>query len=161
MKYLCVVSKQLNYIISAFFLIITFTGLFLFIQKIPLDRKQKEIVIIDDFPGESSSPAVQKGRAIFNSKCASCHIMFKDATGPDLSAAIDGEQWSDRKKLYAWIRNPAAFMKNDAYTQNLKKLYKAGMTAFPDLTDEEIDAIVEYVRSRKKVEVVAMPMALR
>ena len=52
----------------------------------------------------------QDGKAIFNSKCAACHNVFKNSTGPALGGMEERGPWSDRKKLYAWIHNPAAFM---------------------------------------------------
>ncbi len=79
------------------------------------------------------------------SKCASCHALFKDMTGPSLAMAIRSEQWADRKRLYDWIRNPEAFMKKDPYTKGLKEKFGSMMTAFPNLSNEEIDDIVEYI----------------
>lgn len=90
------------------------------------------------------------GKRLFNQKCASCHSLFKTVVGPRLNDIIDNDQWTDRKKLSAWIRNPAAFMKNDPYTQRLKAAYGTMMLGFPDITDGEIDAIVEYIRQARK-----------
>jgi cytochrome c1 len=70
-------------------------------------------------------------------------------TGPGLLAALEGDQWSDRKKLYAWVRNPAAYMKNDQYTSKLKEMYGSMMMAFPNLSDQDIDAIVDYITVSK------------
>ena len=90
----------------------------------------------------------QDGKAIFNSKCAACHQVFKNSTGPALGGMEDRGPWGDRKKLYAWIHNPAAFMANDPYTQGLKDSHNGIlMTGFPDLTEGEIDAIVDYVNT--------------
>ena len=33
--------------------------------------------------------SAQDGAAIFRARCASCHIMGKDATGPNLVGALD------------------------------------------------------------------------
>jgi cytochrome c1 len=66
-------------------------------------------------------------------------------TGPSLGAALQNERWADRKRLYEWIRNPEAFMKKDTYTNELRKQYGSMMQAFPTLTDDEIDAIVNYI----------------
>lgn len=68
-------------------------------------------------------------------------------TGPSLAMTIRNDQWADRKRLYAWIRDPEEFMKTDLYTKQLKKQYGSLMTAFPNLTDEEIDSIIEYITS--------------
>lgn len=90
----------------------------------------------------------QDGKAIFNSKCAACHNVFKNSTGPALGGMEDRGPWADRKKLYAWIHNPAAFITNDPYTQGLKDSHNGIlMTGFPDMTEAEIDAIVDYVNT--------------
>ena len=58
----------------------------------------------------------QDGAAIFQQNCASCHALNKDLTGPKLAGVEGRGPWSDRKKLYAWIHNPAKFMQTDPYT---------------------------------------------
>jgi cytochrome c2 len=85
------------------------------------------------------------GKTLFNSKCASCHILFKDATGPGILGFEERGPWKDRNKLYAWIINPAKFMETDPYTRNLKKIFGSMMQSFPDIKDEEVDAIVDYI----------------
>ena len=90
----------------------------------------------------------QDGKAIFNQKCATCHSIFKDLTGPALGGLEERGPWSDRKKLHAWVHNPAGFMATDPYTQALKpKFHDVVMTGFPDLKDEEIDAVVTYINA--------------
>ncbi|MBX2922017.1 MAG: c-type cytochrome [Chitinophagaceae bacterium] len=96
----------------------------------------------------SISVNAQDGKAIFNQKCATCHSITKNLTGPALAGFEERGPWSDRKKLYAWIHNPAAFMASDPYTQGLKAQYNGiVMTGFPDLKEAEIDAIVTYVNT--------------
>lgn len=88
----------------------------------------------------------QDGAAIFQNNCASCHSVTKTLTGPALGGLESRGPWGDRKKLYAWIHNPAGFMANDPYTQGLKSQFGGVvMTAFPDLSEKEIDAVVDYI----------------
>jgi cytochrome c553 len=88
----------------------------------------------------------QDGAQIFQSNCASCHAITKNLTGPALAGFESRGPWSDRKKVYDWVHNPAKFMATDPYTQGLKQQYGGVvMTAFPQLSDKEIDAIVDYV----------------
>jgi cytochrome c553 len=88
----------------------------------------------------------QDGAQIFQQNCASCHALNKNLTGPALAGFEARGPWSDRKQLYAWINNPAKFMQTDEYTQNLKAQYGGVvMTGFPNLSEKEIDAIVEYI----------------
>ncbi len=88
----------------------------------------------------------QDGKAIFQDNCASCHSVTKDLTGPALKGLTTRGPWTDRKKLYEWVHNPAGFMKNDPYTQGLKAQFGgAMMTAFPTLSEKEIDAVVDHI----------------
>ena len=77
----------------------------------------------------------QDGRALFTSKCQTCHSPFKDLIGPALKGLQDRGPWSDKQKLYDWVHNPPGFMAKDAYTQSLKvRMGGSVMTGFPDLT---------------------------
>lgn len=90
--------------------------------------------------------AAQDGKAIFQDNCASCHSVTKDLTGPKLAGVTTRGPWTDRKKLYDWIHNPAKFMASDPYTQGLKQQFGgAMMTPFPQLSEKEIDAVIDYV----------------
>ncbi len=90
----------------------------------------------------------QDGKALFQTNCASCHAVGKKLTGPALAGLEGRGPWSDRKKLYAWIKNPAGFAKTDAYAANLIKEYNGVlMTGFPGLAEAEIDAIVTYINT--------------
>jgi cytochrome c2 len=95
--------------------------------------------------------SAQDGKAIFSDNCASCHSVFKDLTGPALGGVTTRGPWTDRKKLYDWVHNPAGFMKNDPYTQGLKaKFGGTVMTAFASLSEKEIDAVIDYVEKTFK-----------
>ncbi|MBL7734116.1 MAG: c-type cytochrome [Chitinophagaceae bacterium] len=94
----------------------------------------------------ASTLLAQDGGAIFQQNCASCHAINKDLTGPKLSGLEERGPWGDRKKLYEWVHNPAKFMQTDPYTQQLKTQFgNAMMTGFPQLSEAEIDAIVDYI----------------
>ena len=89
----------------------------------------------------------QDGKALFISKCQSCHLVFKDATGPALMNIEDRHKWADHNELLKWIQNPAAYMANDPYTQGLKAKFGSVMQGFPDFTVKEVDAVVSYINS--------------
>ena len=104
------------------------------------------LVFISLFIGNKSF--AQDGKALFQTNCASCHAVGKKLTGPALAGVEGRGPWSDRKKLYAWIKNPAAFAKTDAYAANLIKEYNGVlMTGFAGLAEAEIDAIVGYINT--------------
>ncbi len=94
--------------------------------------------------------AAYEGKIIYIYKCAACHNLFRGGTGPSILRFEDRGPWSDRQSLYAWIRNPAEFMKTNSYARGLKEAYGSMMTAFPDITDEEIDNIVAYINYVRK-----------
>ncbi|MFM2387729.1 MAG: hypothetical protein RL660_2486 [Bacteroidota bacterium] len=93
--------------------------------------------------------AAPDGKALFSTNCASCHHPVKNATGPALqgiSGRAPSKDW-----IYKWIRNSASVIASgDKYANELyAKWNKTAMTAFPNLSTEEIDAIVNYVESYK------------
>ena len=88
----------------------------------------------------------QNGEQLFKQNCASCHAIDKDVTGPALAGVAERGPWAeDKKNLYQWVHNPAGFMAKNPYTQALKAKYGVMMTGFPQLKENEIDAIIGYV----------------
>ena len=89
----------------------------------------------------------QDGKALFSQNCASCHAVNKRLTGPALAGVED--RWPDKKNLYSWIKNNAAFLKTgDPYATKLYNEYnKTAMNLFPSLTDKDIDAILGYIKT--------------
>ncbi|MCE2676274.1 MAG: c-type cytochrome [Sediminibacterium sp.] len=89
----------------------------------------------------------QDGKALFSQNCASCHAVNKNLTGPALAGVED--RWAEKKNLYAWIKNSAAYLKTgDPYAVKLYNDYnKTAMNLFPSLTDQDIDAILAYIKT--------------
>lgn len=89
----------------------------------------------------------QDGKALFQQNCASCHAVSKDLTGPKL-AGIE-ERVPDKKLLYAWIRNNQAVLAtgNKYFTDLYNQWNKTAMNLYPNLTDEEIAAIITHVNT--------------
>ena len=98
----------------------------------------------------SNAQDAAAGKTIFMSKCASCHNVLKKGTGPALAGLEERHNWADHKELLAWINNPAAYMAKDPYTQGLKAEYGSMMTAFADVTLQDVDNIVAYVNEAAK-----------
>ena len=90
---------------------------------------------------------IAKGKALFNSKCASCHFISKPSTGPALAGLEERHKWADHNELLKWINNPAAYILQDAYTQGLLAQYGSMMTGFPDITLKDVDDLVAYINS--------------
>jgi mono/diheme cytochrome c family protein len=89
--------------------------------------------------------AAPDGKALFQSNCASCHNPLKDATGPALKGidkTFPSKEWG-----YKWVHNSQALVlagDKDAVAI-FTKYAKVPMTAFPQLSNEDIDAILKYV----------------
>jgi hypothetical protein len=88
--------------------------------------------------------SAQDGKALFMSKCASCHNPLKDGIGPALMNLEERGKWADHKEILKWATNPAAYMASDPYTQGLKTKFGSMMSA-QELTIKDVDAIVTYI----------------
>ena len=107
---------------------------------------------------QEADPA--KGKALFNANCAACHKLDKKMTGPALrnvETRLSEEEGLDREWLYSWIRNSSAMIKSgDAYANKIYTEYNgAAMTAFPQLTDEDLSNILAYTAEEKAAPVAA------
>ncbi|MCY1525284.1 Cytochrome c7 c [compost metagenome] len=85
-----------------------------------------------------------EGRTLFKGKCASCHALDHDGTGPALTAKLNelDEAWAIK-----WIRNNAALIASgDKLAIEASKFSPSEMTAFPTLTDDQIKNIIAYAK---------------
>ena len=92
--------------------------------------------------------SAQDGKALFISKCASCHNVFKDVTGPKLGGVINQDPYNgDKTKMYHWIRNVNTLIETDPHYKDLHARFNSVMTQFPEaaLSNADIDAIITYV----------------
>ncbi|OQP51007.1 hypothetical protein A4H97_04080 [Niastella yeongjuensis] len=153
-------NKEVNYVLQGFFLTLVVVGAIAFsnlLLSIPPPEEpatvESHFIPIDSYkPGNGHD-----GKAIFQNNCASCHSAFKDLTGPALSGI--SQRLPDRKLLYQWVQNPAAVLKSgNVYFNTLKKRFNdVQMTAFPDLSNAEIDAVIDYITVTYKA---GMPASL-
>ncbi|MCI1268122.1 MAG: c-type cytochrome [Saprospiraceae bacterium] len=96
-----------------------------------------------------AAPSIDAGKASFKNNCASCHNknMKDNLTGPAL-AGVEA-RWSAFPKadLYSWIRNSQGLIaKGHPRAVELYNTYnKLVMTAFPAISDEEIESILLYI----------------
>jgi len=90
-----------------------------------------------------------KGKQLFNQNCAACHALERKMTGPALAnveTRLAEDEGLDKEWLYAWIKNSAGVIASgDAYANKIYAEYnQAAMTAFPTLSNEDIDNILAY-----------------
>ncbi|GAA3601713.1 cytochrome c3 family protein [Flavivirga amylovorans] len=105
-----------------------------------------------------------KGKALFNANCAACHQLDKKMTGPALrhvEQRLSDDQGLDRDWIYAWIRNSSGVIKSgDAYANKIYNEYGgAAMTAFPQLSDDDLNNILAYTAEEKAAPVAAVASA--
>ncbi|WP_406685665.1 c-type cytochrome [Seonamhaeicola sp. MEBiC1930] len=96
-----------------------------------------------------------KGKSLFNTNCAACHHLDKKMTGPALrhvERRLSDDEGLDRDWIYTWVRNSSAVIKSgDAYANKVYNEYGgAAMTAFPQLSDEDLNNILAYTAQEKQ-----------
>ena len=84
-----------------------------------------------------------KGKEIFNTNCAACHKLDAKATGPALRGV--GAKY-DKTWIYKWVHNSADLIKSGdaAAVKVFEENNKIPMTAFPQLSEADIDNIIAY-----------------
>jgi cytochrome c2 len=135
---------------SAVLIIIVGGVIYFSIKKFPQepDAVNTSNIIDYDEPTDTLNKVSFNGKALFNGKCASCHMVLKNATGPALIAVRERGPWKDLKNLYQYIRQPETFKKNK-YIDSLRKVYGSNHISYPDLTDDEIESILFYIDDYK------------
>jgi len=101
-----------------------------------------------DAAEEAAAPVVAgadaaKGKELFNANCAACHKLDAKSTGPALRGVADKY---DREWLYKWVKNSSDLIKSgDAQAIKVfEENNKVAMTAFPQLSNADIDNILAY-----------------
>ena len=116
-----------------------------FYLNVPQIRTLLTIVLAVAFtpPTFAQEPDIDKGKSLFNMNCAACHKLNKRAVGPALAGV---SQKYEKEWLYAWIKNSMAMVKSgDPQAVAIYEEYnKSVMTAFPQLSNEDIDNILAY-----------------
>jgi cytochrome c551/c552 len=88
------------------------------------------------------------GEALFKANCASCHKPLEKYVGPALKGAREREPY--KGWVYKWIANTTTMVNTDPYAKKLKdEMGGVVMTPFPDLSKEDIDAILDWADSYK------------
>lgn len=86
---------------------------------------------------------LERGRAIFEMKCVSCHVMGERFVGPDLS---DVTERRSAAFILNMILNPSGMVRQHP---EAKKLLAEYMTPMPyqNVTEDDARALLEYLRS--------------
>jgi mono/diheme cytochrome c family protein len=95
----------------------------------------------------ASAQDAAAGAAIFKQKCTACHAIGKVVVGPDLKGITERreEEW-----LLKWIKNaPALIASGDPIAKEVEQFSPAMMSAFPELSDDDIKGILAYVKAEE------------
>jgi cytochrome c551/c552 len=118
--------------------------------------KKLTLLLLSFFIFSTFKIAAQDGKALFSTNCASCHSVTSNSTGPPL---IDVDtRWPERDKLFEWIRNNAALRSTGyEYAVTMAVSRPTEMQLFPNLKDQEIEAILAYIKKTGDESKVAKP----
>jgi mono/diheme cytochrome c family protein len=111
------------------------------------------VSILSIFIFISGSTVAQDGEKLFKANCASCHKIDKKFIGPALAGVED--RWESQENLYAWIKNSQDYLKNnpsDDYAKSLFEEYNKSVMTAQALSDDEITALLTYVKEWKPEE---------
>lgn len=89
------------------------------------------------------------GKALFNANCAACHKLDAKMTGPALRGVAERR---DRAWLVKWIKDSKSLIASgDADAVKVfEEFNKTPMTAFPQLSDADVDNILAYTSQPKE-----------
>lgn len=93
-----------------------------------------------------AKPTPEEGKTIFSTRCAGCHNVNKVLTGPALAGV-------DQRHTIEWIVNfvhssqTVVKSGDKAAVALFEKFNRIPMPDHPDLTDDNIKSIVEYIKS--------------
>jgi mono/diheme cytochrome c family protein len=106
------------------------------------------LTVVSSAKAQDSTKAQKiNGGSLFKAKCASCHNPHKDGTGPKLFKVRN--KWADGGakdgSIYTWVRNWEEAKAKDPYADQVSAVKSTAMSKFPELQDNQIDAILDYV----------------
>ena len=141
-------SKEFKYGIEGLLMAIAFfiaIKILFFFVNVSSQQQTQASLIVTDHNNTLASTKFSAGKTLFIQNCATCHSPNRILVGPALAGVTD--RVPDRKLLHEWIRDNEKVLKSkDPYfTQLFIDYKKTSMNKFPNLSDEDIDAILNYV----------------
>ena len=145
--------NQIKYSAYALLLVLGIASVALFVNK------SSSVPSIVQAPSEAKSSTYTAtkevknvaGKNLFQSNCQTCHALNKTLTGPALAGVENRGPWADRKNLVKWVKNPASMASENAYTKELISTFNGQlMPAFPQLSDEQITSIFNYIKEMEQ-----------
>lgn len=100
----------------------------------------------DTEAANNTVPAYDLGKDLFVQNCTQCHKINDNMIGPALKGAM--KRWDDDTvAIRSFIKNSSQLIKdgNARAIEVYHKWNKSLMTPMPHLTNEDIDAILDYI----------------
>ena len=118
------------------------------IQKVTELSKGLKALVFISFLALAPSYFSQ-GEGLFKAKCATCHAVFKNGTGPKLYEARQRwEEVGEGDLIYEWVRNNGA-LRASGKSQRANEIFQeykgSVMSISADLTDDQITSIFDWV----------------
>ena len=105
--------------------------------------------VVDQGPNVPSEAqaAFTSGEKLFKQNCSSCHKLKGKLVGPPLEG-VEEKYTDDPEWLYTWIKNSSKLIKQkDEKALAIWNEYNQSvMTAFPQLSDDQIGKILTYIK---------------
>ena len=122
-------------------------GFLLFLTSCAEDTKQTVVTTTQNYNLQiTDEDRIVTGKSIFLQKCASCHSINMNLTGPALKGVT--KRWESQSVMFDFIRNSQMVIAKDVYAKSLfNKWNKVPMPPFSYLTDEDIQSILLYIKS--------------
>jgi mono/diheme cytochrome c family protein len=109
-------------------------------QLVKIEMLRFEVAYPFTKPGElpATDPAMV-GYGLFRDRCFKCHAINREGgrVGPDLNVPKNVLEYRPEEQVRAYIKNPLDFRYGN-------------MPAHPDLKDEDLDALIAYLRAMKE-----------
>src|SRR5688500_5067743 len=107
------------------------------------------IITIGTIKAIAYNPPLEKGKEIFSLRCAACHNVNKQLTGPALAGVHERREIS---WIVSFIRSSQKLVKNgerDAIAL-YEQFNKIPLPDHSDLSDADIHSIVEFIKAESK-----------
>jgi hypothetical protein len=151
-------NKEVAYVWQGFLLllvILTGMGIVAKLATSKTTPSPDASLVLTNGQNNSSSNAAYynpRGELLFKTNCAACHPMNRSMDCDLLDLKRVEERVKDKTLLRAWIRNSDSVLKsgNPYYNALYEKWGKVQKPAFPLLTDQDIDEILNYIRWHRK-----------
>lgn len=151
-------SKEVSYIWRGFFLLLVVLAGMGIVQLFIPSRKSNAnagILASTTEQGNASNALYYnvRGQQLFQANCAMCHLIDRHMDDGDMfNLPYVEDRVKDKALLRGWIRNSDSVLKTgNRYFNKLYEVWnKTAMPAFPQLSDQDIDEILEYIWRYRK-----------